>query len=169
MNLAKCAIGTAALVPFVFAGALSDLTASDETRASPIFGVTIPDDYRSWELVAPALEAGPFDELRSVLANDVAIKAYREGKRPFPDGTILVKLAWKRTQSPDFESASIPGAPTTVQIMVKDSRKYAATGGWGFGRFIDGAPVDEAQHQTCFGCHEARVKGRDYVFTHFAP
>lgn len=169
MNSAKCAIGMAALVPFVFAGALSALTASDDKRASPIFGVTIPDGYRSWELVAPALEAGSFDELRSVLGNDVAIKAYREWQRPFPDGTMLVKLAWKRTPSPDFESASIPGAPTTVQIMVKDSQKYAATGGWGFGRFIDGVPVDEAQHQTCFGCHEARVKDRDYVFTHFAP
>jgi hypothetical protein len=42
-----------------------------------------------------------------------------------------------------------------VQIMVKDSKKYASTGGWGFGRFIDRKPVDEAQHKTCFPCHEA--------------
>jgi hypothetical protein len=52
--------------------------------------------------------------------------------------------------------------------MVKDSERYAGTGGWGFGRFIDGVPVDEAQHETCFGCHEANVKNHDLVFTRFA-
>ena len=169
MKLTKYAISTAVLLPFLFGGAISAFTATGGKLGSPIFGVTIPDGYRSWDLVAPALEAEPFDELRSVLGNTVAIKAYRDGKRPFPDGTILVKLAWKRMQSPEFESASVPGAATTVQIMVKDARKYAATGGWGFGRFVDGKPADEAQHQTCFGCHEARVKDRDYVFTRFAP
>jgi Cytochrome P460 len=46
--------------------------------------------------------------------------------------------------------------------MVKDSKKYAATGGWGFGRFIDGKAVDEAQHETCFPCHQ-NVKGHDWV------
>lgn len=137
--------------------------------ASPIYGVTIPDGYRQWELIAPSLEADPLDELRAILGNRTAIDAYRKGALPFPDGTILVKLAWKQKQSPDFDSATIPGNATTVQVMVKDSRKYAATGGWGFGRFIDGQPADEAQHETCFACHEALVKDRDYVFTKYAP
>jgi hypothetical protein len=53
--------------------------------------------------------------------------------------------------------------------MVKDSKKYPSTGGWGFGRFVDGKPVDEAQHTTCFGCHQANVKGHDFVFTRLAP
>ncbi|WP_441227935.1 cytochrome P460 family protein [Tardiphaga sp. 20_F10_N6_6] len=136
--------------------------------ASPIFGVHIPAGYRQWEMVAPAQEAEPLNELRAVLGNTVAIKAYKDQTLPFPDGTILAKLAWKHIQSPDFEPASVPGATTTVQIMVKDSKKYAATGGWGFGRFIDGKPVDEAQHETCFACHESRVKARDYVFTRYA-
>lgn len=137
--------------------------------ASPIYGVTIPEGYRQWELIAPALEAEPLNELRAVLGNKVAIEAYREGTLPFPDGTILAKLAWKHVQSPEFEPASVPGAATTVQIMAKDSVKYAKTGGWGFGRFVGGRPVDEAQHQTCFACHEARVKDHDFVFTRFAP
>jgi hypothetical protein len=80
-----------------------------------------------------------------------------------------VKRAWRRTQSPDFASATIPDVATTVQVMVKDSRKYAATGGWGFGRFVNGKPVDEAQHRTCFACHEAHAEGHDYVFTRLAP
>jgi len=53
--------------------------------------------------------------------------------------------------------------------MVKDTRKYTDTGGWGFGKFIDGKPVDEAEHAARFACHEANVKGQDYVFTRFVP
>ncbi|MFC4764728.1 cytochrome P460 family protein [Dyella koreensis] len=145
------------------------MSAQDNKPASPIFKVTVPDGYRQWQLIAPAQEGAPLNELRAVVGNTTAIKAYQRGAQPFPDGTVLVKLAWKHEQSPEFESASIPGAPTTVQVMVKDARKYASTGGWGFGRFIDGKPADEAQHRTCFACHEARAKARDYVFTRYAP
>ena len=80
-----------------------------------------------------------------------------------------MKRAWKRTPSPDFDSATVAGAATTVQVIVKDSRIYASTGGWGFGRFVDVKPVDEAQHRTCFACHEAHAKSHDYVFTRLAP
>jgi hypothetical protein len=132
-------------------------------------GSPYPPGYRQWELIAPAEEAAPLNELRAILGNRSAVEAYRSGTLPFPDGTVLVKLAWKHIQSPDFEPASIPGAATTVQVMVKDSRRYAATDGWGFGRFVNGRPTDEAQHNTCFACHEAGVKGHDFVFTRLAP
>lgn len=138
-------------------------------EASPIYGVTIPDGYRKWQFIAPAEEAAPLDELRAVVGNDIAVRAYENKTLPFPDGSILVKLAWKRVQSSEFEPASVPGMPTTVQVMVKDSKKYPDSHGWGFGRFIDGKPVDEAQHQTCLACHEANVKNHDYVFTRYAP
>ncbi|MBB4372620.1 hypothetical protein GGD63_005430 [Bradyrhizobium sp. cir1] len=157
-------------VPYLVSIAAAEAPALNNTAdASPIFGVTIPQGYKRWELVAPAEEAAPLDELRTVLGNQTAIETYQAGKLPFPDGTILVKRAWKRKQSPEFASATIPGAATTVQVMVKDSKKYASTGGWGFGRFINGKPVDEAQHRTCFACHDARAKSRDYVFTRLAP
>jgi hypothetical protein len=138
-----------------------------EGPVSPIFGVGIPDGYRQWEMIAVSEEAG-LDELRGVLGNNVAVGAYRSGTLPFPDGTILAKLAWKRAPVAGLDGAFLAGPATTVQIMVKDSRKYASTGGWGFGRFIDGQPVDEAQHRTCFACHEAHTKENDFVFTHFA-
>ncbi len=137
--------------------------------ASPIFGVTIPLDYWQWQLIAPSEEAAPLNELRAILGNSAAIHAYEQGARPFPDGTILVRLAWKRVQSPNFAPASVPGAATTVQVMVKDSRRYAGTGGWGFGRFVNGQPVDAAQHQTCFACRDTHAKEHDFVFTKFAP
>ena len=120
-------------------------------------------------MVAPAEEADPLNELRAVLGNDVAIKAYQEEALPFPDGTILVKLAWRHVQSPAFGPATIPGAATTVQVMVKDSARYTGAGGWGFGRFIDSKPVDAAQHETCFACHQAHASEHDFVFTRFAP
>ena len=149
--------------------AASGIPAGADIQASPIFGVTVPDGFRQWPLVAPALEDEPLNELRAVVGNSVAMNAYAAGALPFPDGSILVKRAWKRTPSPEFDAATVPGAATTVQVMVKDSRRYAATGGWGFGRFVNGVPVDEAQHQTCFGCHEALVSERDFVFTRLAP
>src|SRR5690606_8478433 len=153
-------------------------TSADSTKAakpaagsdvSPIYGVTIPDGYRKWQFIAPAHETAPLDELRVVLGNPKAIAAIEKNQLPFPDGTVLVKLAWKYVQSPEFAPAYVPGKATTVQVMVKDSKKYAATGGWGFGRFIDGKPADLAQHQTCFACHQALVKNHDYVFTRLAP
>jgi len=162
------AIAATVVVTVASMGAIAGGGSSDKP-ASPIYGVTVPDGYRGWELVAPALEGDPLNELRAVVGNSVAMDAYRDGKLPFPDGTVLVKLAWKRVQSPEFEPASIPGPATTVQVMVKDSSKYASTGGWGFGRFIDGKPVDLAQHETCFACHQERVQGHDYVFTRYAP
>jgi len=142
---------------------------ADGEGPSPIFGVTIPDGYRQWELIAPSREPEPLNELRAVLGNEIAVKAYRDNALPFPDGAILAKLAWKHVSSVEFPAAFVPGAATTVQIMVKDSKRYATTGGWGFGRFLDGKPVDEAQHKTCFPCHEAGVKGHDWVFTRWAP
>ncbi|HKG20851.1 MAG TPA: cytochrome P460 family protein, partial [Blastocatellia bacterium] len=55
-----------------------------------------------------------------------------------------------------------------VQFMVKDSKKYAATGGWGFAQFDEGKPADETVLNTCFSCHAA-IKERDLVFTRYAP
>ena len=146
--------------------ALVGVRAADES--SPIFGVMIPSGYRQWELIAPA-HSPPFDELRGVLGNAAAMQAYRAGTLPFPDGAILAKLSWKHVESDEFRGDFVPGAPTTVQFMVKDSKKYAATGGWGFGKFADGKPVSEKEHSECFACHAAHVKNHDFVFTRFAP
>lgn len=134
---------------------------------SPVFGVAVPEGYRTWQVVAPSHRTDK-DEIRVVLGNDIAMKAYREKTLPFPDGTILAKLAWKRVESAEFKNAFVPGEPQRIEFMVKDARKYEKTGGWGFGRFVDGKPADETAHGTCFPCHEANVKGHDFVFTRYA-
>jgi Cytochrome P460 len=119
---------TAPFLIAIAAGSAAQSTGFEADTASPIFGVTIPKGYRQWELIAPAEEAVPLDELRAILGNKSAVDAYRNETLPFPDGTILVKLAWKHIQAPEFGPASVPGSATTVQVMVKDSGKYAATG-----------------------------------------
>jgi hypothetical protein len=146
---------------------------SDED-ADPIFGIKIPSGYRDWKLISVAHEEGNLNDLRALLGNDVAIKAYREGELPFPDGTIIARLAWSYVPSEENNKvfgrsqSFVPGSATNVQFMVKDSRKYAATGGWGFAQFKDGKPADAALLKTCFPCHEP-VKARDFVFTRYAP
>jgi hypothetical protein len=144
-------------------------------QAAPIFGIKIPPGYRDWRLISVAHEEGDLNDLRAILGNDVAIKAYRDGTRPFPDGTIIARLAWSYTPSEENNKAFgrqqsfVAGPPKNgVQFMVKDSRRYASTGGWGFAHFDDGKPADEAMHNTCFPCHQP-ARARDFVFTHYAP
>jgi hypothetical protein len=142
---------------------------------TPRFGITIPPGYRDWRLISVAHEEGNLNDFRAILGNDIAIQAYREGTLPFPDGTIIARLGWGYISSAEnnkvFGRAQsfVAGPPKNgVQFMVKDSKKYAATGGWGFAQFNDGKPVDAAALKTCFGCHEP-VKARDFVFTRYAP
>lgn len=152
------------------------LVAQDRDRlaAAPVFVTSMPSGYRDWRLVSVAHEAGNFNSIGAVLGNDVAIKAYREGKLPFPDGSVIVALHYSHASSEEnnkvFGQAQsfVPGVPTNIQLMVKDWKKYAATGGWGFGFFKDGKPVDdETAMKSCFACH-AQEK-RDLVFTRYAP
>jgi hypothetical protein len=151
-----------------------------DEEAAPIYGVKIPAGYRDWKLIAVdhLLVADKVDQLRAQLGNDIAIKAFKEGKVPFPDGSIIAAIHWTRVPSEDnnkvlagpFPGALsfVVGSPVNVQFMVKDSKKYAATGGWGFADFKDGKPGDKALHETCFACHTP-AKDRDYVFTRYAP
>ena len=153
--------------------------ANSPSNASPIYGVTIPPGYRDWKLIAvDALVVGKLDQLRAQLGNEIAIKAFKEGTIPFPDGAIVAALHFTRVPSESNDKVLItafPGAQSfvvgsavNVQLMVKDSKKYAATGGWGFADFKDGRPGDEALHKTCFPCHEP-AKAHDYVFAQYAP
>ncbi len=77
-------------------GVVADMApACSETdgEATPIFGIKLPAGYRDWRLISVAHEEGTLNDLRAILGNDVAIKASREGKLPFPDGTIIARLA----------------------------------------------------------------------------
>jgi Cytochrome P460 len=142
--------------------------------AAPLFVTTIPPGYRDWRLISVAHEEGNLNSLGAILGNDVAIKAYRDKTLPFPDGTIIAALHYSHVPSAEnnkvFGKAQsfVPGAQTNIQFMVKDSTKYAATGGWGFATFVDGKPAPAASMKSCFPCHN-EAKTTDLVFTHYAP
>ncbi len=144
-------------------------------EAAPVFGVELPPGYRDWKLISVAREEGKLDDLRAILGNDLAVAAAREGRLPYPDGAVIARLAWAHVPSEEnnkvfgrFQSF-VAGPPKNgVQFMVKDSRRYASTGGWGFAQFDGGKPASEAVHDACFACHEP-AKARDFVFTRYAP
>jgi len=154
---------------------MAPASGQSDGEAAPIFGIKIPPGYRDWRLISVAHEEGSLNDLRAILGNDIAIKASREGKLPFPDGTIIARLAW--SYDPLEESAKafgraqsfVAGPPKNgVQFMVKDASKYASTGGWGFAQFDDGKPANEAMHNACFACHQIAT-ARDFVFNRYAP
>jgi Cytochrome P460 len=153
-----------------------------DEEVAPIFLTEIPRGYRDLRLIAVSrLTAGNgSSQLRAELGNEIALKAYREGKLPFPEGAIIGALHWKEVSSEEnnkvlakgFPGAGVqsfvPGSTVNMQFMVKDSKKYAATGGWGFGDFTGGKPGNQTLMKTCFSCHEP-AKDRDFVFTRYAP
>ena len=159
------------------------LSGQSSGEAAPIYGIKLQQGYRDWRLISVKQltgAGGKLKQLRAQLGNDIAIEAFRAGTLPFPDGAIIAALHWNEASSDadnkvladGFPGAglesSFAGAAVNVQFMVKDSKKYAATGGWGFADFKNGKPGDEALHNTCFPCHQP-AKGRDYVFTRYAP
>jgi hypothetical protein len=168
---------------FLVAGAavfLAPASGQSDGEAAPIYGIKIPAGYRDWQLISVNhLAGGKIKQMRAQLGNDIAMKAFREGKFPFPDGAIIAALHWHEIPSDEndkvlaigFPGAGlqsfVAGSPVNVQFMVKDSTKYAASGGWGYADFTNGKPGSEALHQTCYGCH-LPAKDRDFVFTRYA-
>jgi hypothetical protein len=164
--------------------AMTFSTGRADDDSSPIYGIKIPSGYRDWRLISVKRltgAEGKLQQLRAQLGNDIAIEAFRKGKLPFPDGAIIAALHWNEDHSPDFDrqvlAAGFPGlglestfagSAVNVQFMVKDSKKYGTSGGWGFADFTNGKPGDLALHEKCFPCH-VPAKDRDYVFTHYAP
>jgi hypothetical protein len=152
---------------------ISYASAQSAEKASSIFITSIPAGYRDWKLVSVSHEEANLNSFGAVLGNDVAIKAYRDGKLSFPDGAIIAALHYKFVPSDENNKAFgqkqsfVAGDPTNVQFMVKDSKTYGATGGWGFGHFNqDGTPGGDALLKTCSPCHAKA--SRDFVFTRYS-
>jgi hypothetical protein len=145
-----------------------------DEAGTPIFVPKSPPGYRDWKLISVAHEEGNLNSFATVLGNDVAIKAYREGKLPFPDGAIVAALHYGHVPSEEnnkvFGQAQsfVAGSATNIQFLVKDSTKCAAACGWGFATFIGGKPSDAASMKSCFPCHN-QIKAHDLVLTRYAP
>ena len=169
-------VGTVATVVVVI-GTISWGTGQADQQGAPIFVKEIPPGFRDWKLISVAHEEGDLNDIRAILGNDIAVKAYREGKLPFPEGAIIARIAWRYVPSEEnnkiFGRAQsfVPGdaPPWYLQFMVKDSKKYAATGGWGYSQFDkDRKPGPDSDLNACFACHQA-IKDRDFIFTRYTP
>jgi hypothetical protein len=134
--------------------------------------------YESWQVVSISEDGGL---LAAILANPAMIDAYRAGVpgngKPFPDGAKMVKIHWSSKKLETFPAATVPDALHDVDLMVKDNKRFADSGGWGYAAFeYDGAsnsfrpgttadkPPQENDAKCGYACHTIVAK-KDYVFT----
>lgn len=132
-------------------------------------GIALPAGYKDWQVIASSHRSDN-NTLRVILGNDIAVRAARAGQtRPWPQGAVLAKLVWKDQAHAAWLTAQVPGNFVHAEFMTRDDARFAATGGWGFARWVgmDQKPYgkDAGFVQECFGCHQP-VKGNDWVFTH---
>jgi Haem-binding domain/Cytochrome P460 len=137
-------------------------------KVSPeLNGVAFLPDYKNWKLLS---STDRFDNhtMREILGNDIAIKAIADHHiNPWPDGTAFAKVTWK--EQPDGTGFVQTGAFVQVELMIRDGKKYASAGGWGWGRWrgTDLKPAggkDATFAKGCVSCHTP-VRQNDYVYT----
>jgi hypothetical protein len=138
--------------------------------------------YEDWAVIAISANGG---KIAAIMGNPAMIEAYNQGipdnGKPFPDGAKMAKAHWSpKTQVTYPGQPIVPGTQHDVDFMVKDSKRFADSGGWGWAAFdYDAAsetfrPSDafstppQAHDAKCgFACHTS-VVNRDYVFTEYA-
>jgi len=166
--------GGGAVVALVLA-----LLGGSAVSAEDKYTVTVPNGlafaefrgFEDWQTVAVS-QSG--DLIEVILANPVMIEAYRAGApgngRPFPDGAKMAKIHWKAKQSAEAPSpTTVPDTLHDIDFMVRDSKRFAATGNWGYAQFNYDAASDtfkpEGTGADCgYTCHTIVAK-KDYVFT----
>jgi hypothetical protein len=136
--------------------------------------------YESWQAISTSRNE---KVVAVILGNPAMIDAYRAGiprnGKPVPDGAKMAKVHWTPKQNEFFPDATVPGRLVNVDFMVKDSKRFADGGGWGYAVFDYDAASDTFKPGTLAGtppqgndakcgvaCH-TRAKTRDYVFTDY--
>ena len=137
--------------------------------------------YEGWPVIAISENGGNF---AVILGNPIVIDAYKEGVpgngKPFPDGAKMAKVHWHPKKQEAYPGQPmVPGAQYNADFMVKDSKRFADSGGWGWGSFeydaasdtfspaTEAATPPQGHDAKCgFACHTL-VKNRDYVFTEY--
>ena len=155
----------------VLMASIGSTHAAGTTAPSPN-GVQLPAHYNNWRIIGVS-HRNDNNSLRVIIGNDIAVGAARIGKTlPWPEGSILGKLVWQDQNHPKWDSATVPNNFLHAEFMIKDSIRYAKTGGWGYARWtgMDQLPYGKDEHfvQECLACHN-QVKDNDSVFTLPAP
>jgi Cytochrome P460 len=160
----------------------SALSAQDKYTVKVPGGLAFSEfrGYEGWHLISISHNG---EMLAATLGNPVMIDAYRAGipanGKPVPDGAKMAKIHWNPKKLETFQSALVPGSQHDIDFMVKDSKRFADSGGWGWGAFEYDAATGKFTPATTaskppqgndakcgFGCHTI-VKTRDYVFTEY--
>jgi len=176
------------LLSLGFAAAGLAITSAGVVLAQDKYTVKVPGGlafsefrgYEGWQLVSTSMDG---NLIAAIVANPAMIDAYKAGipgnGKPFPDGAKMAKIHWDPKKLDTFPAATVPGALHDVDFMVKDSKRFADSGGWGYAVFDYDAKADtftpgttadnppQGNDAKCgFACHTI-VKGRDYVFTDY--
>jgi hypothetical protein len=176
----KLALAVVSILLTIAGGAA--ISAQDKYSVKVLGGLAFSEfrGYENWQVVSGSQDG----ELLSVtVANPVAIDAYQAGApgngKPFPDGSKMAKIHWSPKKLETFAAATVPGTLHDIDFMVKDSKRFADSGGWGYavfeydgksdtfrpGNLADNPP--QGNDAKCgFACHTI-VKSRDFVFTEF--
>ncbi|MFZ4929246.1 heme-binding domain-containing protein [Chryseobacterium sp. Mn2064] len=136
-----------------------------QTPVSPN-GVQYTDEFKNWKVISMSTL---FDHsIRVIYGNDIAVKAVEtENFHPWPDGSVVVKSVWKQQELPSGEIRA--GEFVNAQFMVKDSKKYTDTEGWGFAKFSGnelhptGKTASFAK-ESCIACHRQLAENTGYLF-----
>ena len=130
--------------------------------------------YEAWPVIAPSQTD---DGIKAILGNAAMIQAYKDGfpanGRAVPDGAMMAKIEWsKEANAASPYPVNVPGTLKSLAFMVKDAKRFADSGGWGYGKFeYNGATNTTTPSGTgsaCgYACH-TRVKSSDFVFTNYA-
>lgn len=172
----------------VFIGAVLLVAATVALAAQDKYTVNVPGGlafaefrgYESWQVIS--ISRNP-KVMAATVGNPAMIDAYRAGipgnGKPFPNGAMMAKIHWAPKQNKFFPDASVPDRLVNVDFMVKDSKRFADSGGWGYAVFDYDAAADTFRPGTLassppqgndakcgFACHTT-VKTQDYVFTEY--
>src|SRR5215470_19686772 len=159
---------------FLALAATCIMTWSLSSWAMPNDTIPYPTGYRQWTHVKSTI-IGPKSSLyeqiggiQHIYSNEKGMEGYRTGR--FPEGSILIYDFLKTEEEANNPGVVNEGARRFTSVMVKDSKRYAATGGWGFEEFRGDSQTDRmigADAPTkCYACHTSQ-KDRDYVFSEF--
>lgn len=171
-----------------FVGAVLVVVAAAALAAPDKYTVRVPGGlafaefrgYESWQVISISRNS---KVMAAIVGNPAMIDAYRAGipgnGKPFPDGAKMAKIHWAPKPNQFFPDASVPAHLADVDFMVKDSKRFADSGGWGYAVFDYDAGSDTFKPGTLaskppqgndakcgFACHTA-VKTKDYVFTEY--
>ena len=146
-------------------------------------------DYEAWQMIATSQpdDAGGCGTskvgcTKAILGNATMIKAYRDGipanGTAVPDGAAMAKIEWLKGHNDVPYGVTIPAVQTEVSFMVKDSKRFPDTNGWGYatfeydgesGAFKPAKPTTASNARSlCHGCHVAGAKARDFVYSDYA-